>query len=527
MILINSSPRDTMRIFRPFSRVNVPVGVGSLAAVLDRERIKYKIIDEQIEGNTFDLISEYVKGLEKPYIFGFSVLTSTFKRAVMVSRHLKEIYPDSVVIFGGIHPTAVPEEVLMQQHIDIVLRGEAEKILPRVYRCLKDKCDISSIDNISYKLEGRIICNNIMSFVEDLDSLPPFPYHHFSPVDYDLGSVVSSRGCPYKCIFCSNRVSTGRDYRYRSADYIVDEIDLLYHKYGKQHILLLDDNFVVNKKRVYMFLDKLKERKLEGKLNYTFQARGDNVDYEILKDLYSAGFSNISFGLETGSERIMRLIKKDETVQQCFEAVRLAKEIGFHVSGVFIYGFPNETHEERLSCVKMSKKLNIDLIRFNNATPYPGTELYEIAKRENRLNKIGLYENFNSVSAIIENPFKRITFSYVPYGSSEAEIRNDILLSYLLFYLNISKIKMMLFTKSGATKRWFNVGTKTREIYYKIPALVYLGIVLTIKFSCLFFNILIKRNVSVSLIEFISMFRKGWSDSFNLDNNIHSLCVSN
>jgi len=512
MILINSSPKDTMRVFKPFSRFNVPVGIGILASVLEREKIKVKVIDEQVEDNTFELVTEYVRGMSKPYIFGFSVLTASFKRAIVVSKRLKELYPDSIILFGGIHPTAVPEDVLAHKHIDFVFRGEAEIVLPQLYACLKERRDFVHIEGVSYRLGGQIIHNKSAAIVEDLDGLPPFPYHFFSSEKYDLGAIVGSRGCPHQCIFCSNRITTKKKYRYRSAECITEEIELLYYKYNKRHILFLDDNLLVNKERVYFLLDEMRKRKLEDKLNFTFQARGDSVDYDLLKSLYTAGFKNISFGLETASERMMKIIKKGETVKQCKEAVSMAKEIGFHISGVFIYGFPDETHDERMDCIKFSKNFKLDMVRFNNATPYPGTELYEIAKNENRLNIQGLYENFNSVSAMIENPFKKIPFSYVPLGNSEKEIRNDILFSLLAFYCDFDRIRM-LFSKSDATKRWFNPGSGIKEKFRKIPALFYLAMVLLIKFSSLFFDVLLKRNTSISIAEFFSILTGGWKKS--------------
>ena len=301
----------------------------------------------------------------------------------------------------------------------------------------------------------------------------------------------------------------GKRYRYRSADAITDEIDLLFRKYGKRHILILDDNFLVSKKRVYELLDKLEKKGLYRKMNFTFQARGDNVEFKLLQDLYDAGFKNISIGMETASERIMRIINKGETVEQCVEAVRMAKEIGFHISATFMYGLPTETHEDRLNCLKLSKEFKLDLVRFNNATPYPGTVLNKVAMKENRLCVKGLYENFNSVSATIESPFRKLPFSYVPVGSSEEEIRNDILFSLLAFYFDFDRIKM-LFSKSEATKRWFNPGDSGNGLFRKIPALFYLGVILSIKISCLLFDIFLKRNTSISIAEFTSILTGRW-----------------
>jgi radical SAM superfamily enzyme YgiQ (UPF0313 family) len=230
----------------------------------------------------------------------------------------------------------------------------------------------------------------------------------------------------------------------------------------------------------------------------------------LLKDLYSAGFRSVFFGLETASDKIMQTIKKGETVAQCKEAVRMAKEIGFHVSATFIYALPGETHQDRLDCVQLSRELKIDMVRYNNATPYPGTELYEIAKQENRLNIQGVYENFNSVSTFIENPFKRIPFSYVPMGNTENEIRRDLLFSYFSFYLDINRLKN-IFAKPEEGVAWFNAGEKLWEIAKKLPALILLFLMLFFKFGQLFYYSAIKKETSVSLRFFFKIFQGLWS----------------
>lgn len=497
MILINSSPKDTLKIFQPFLPIPAPVGIGCLLAFAQRENIKAKFIDEQIEDNVLDVISEYVKDMQQPYIFGFSVLTAAFKRAVLLSEELKMIYPNSVIVFGGIHPTALPGDVLFYKHIDVVIRGEGENALIELYKCVKENKDFTHLDNLSYKKNGNIVHNRISQNSVNLDDLPDFPYHLFKSNRYDLGFVLSSRGCPYRCIFCSNRVTTGKKYRYASAKRIIRDLDWIYNQYFTQrrkkvNVGFLDDNLLVNKERIYELLDEIKINGFDKKLNFSFQARGDNVNYKLLKDLYDAGFKSVFFGLETASEKIMKFIKKDETVAQCVEAVKMAKSIGFNVSATFIYGLPGETHNDRMNCLKLSKELKLDIVRYNNATPYPGTELYEIAKSENRIKIIGLYENFNSVSAFIENPFNETPFSYVPIGSSEKEIRNDLFYSYFAFYLDFNKIKN-IFMDSGKATGWFNVGETIVSLIRKIPALLLLGVNISLKFYKLFLSIIITK----------------------------------
>jgi anaerobic magnesium-protoporphyrin IX monomethyl ester cyclase len=514
MILINSSPKNALKIFQPFLPIFVPVGIGCLLAKAEREGIKARFIDEQVEDDVLGLVAEYVKEMKRPYIFGFSVLTAALKNAIQVSLDLKRKYPDSFIVFGGIHPTALPDECMQQSHVDFVVRGEGEKTLIELYRCLKQKKDFSHIPNLSYRKNGRVVNNPLSSVIEDIDLYPPFPYHLFQHEKYDLGFVLSSRGCPYQCIFCSNRVTTGKAYRFRSAEAIKNELEMLYSEYQKKYILFLDDNLLVSKKRIYSLLEEIKKSGLDKKMTFNFQARGDNVDYTLLQDLYNCGFRSVFFGLETASERLMKVIKKGETVAQCVEAVKMAKEIGFHVSATFIYGLPGETHQDRLDSVLLSKNLKLDMVRYNNATPYPGTELYEIARKENRLNIQGIYENFNSVSTFIENPFKRIPFSYVPQGNTENEIRRDILFSYFSFYLDIYRLKN-IFAKPEHGVGWFNAGSTTLEIVKKSPGLIILSLMLLFKFFQLFYYCIIKKETAISFKYFFKIFEGFWQKKNN------------
>jgi anaerobic magnesium-protoporphyrin IX monomethyl ester cyclase len=507
VILINSSPKNVLKIFQPFLPIFVPVGIGCLMGTLGQNGIQTKIVDEQVEDHVLDLINSHVKRMNPPYIFGFSVLTAAFKSSIAISKKLKELYSDSIILFGGVHPTAMPGEVLSFDHIDFVLKGEAERSLIEFYKCIKNGRDVRHIKNLCYKENNRIVENERLFLSEDpdLERDPLFPYHLFDPQRYDLGFVISSRGCPYKCIFCSNRITTGRKFRFRKAEVVVEEIDLLYHRYKKRYVLFLDDNFLVDKGRIYRLMEEIRKKGLDNKMTFNFQARGDNVDPELLKEMYKTGFRSIFFGLETASEEIMESIKKGETVVQCMEAVRMAKKIGFHVSATFIYGLPGETHRDRMDCVRLSKELKLDMVRYNNSTPYPGTELYEIAKKEKRLHVQGLYENFVSVSTFIENPLRKIPFSYVPEHNTEEEIRRDILFSYFSFYLDIEKLKR-IFTQPERGVGWFNTGEKLKEIVYKTPPLIFLSFMLCIKFLQLFYYSVVKKETAISLVFFLRIF---------------------
>ncbi len=490
MILINSSSRKGVGIFQPFLPAYVPTGVGWLLGVAKRDGINFRYVDEQIEPNILPAILRHVHTMQKPYIFGFSVVTDAFNRAIIVSRKLKDLFPDSIICFGGIHPTAMPDEALDFDHVDYVIKGEAEHIIVDFVKCLKEKRSVEHLDGLSYRKQGRIV-HNEQKYILDLDCLPLFPYQEFDFAKYDLGFIISSRGCPYQCIYCSNRVATGKTYRFRKNDHIMEEIKLLYHHFGKRHIYFFDDNFLVEKQRVLELLEEIKRVGLDKKIEFSFQARGDNVGKDILTKLYSAGFKYINIGIESGSERMLKVIKKGETLSKMFNSVRLAKKIGFHVTSTFIFGFPKETHEDRKACFKLSKDLNLDMVKYNNAIPYPGTEFFAIAKKEKRLNKMGLYENFNAVATFSENPFKKTPFPYIPEYSTEEEIRADILWGYVIFYCNFGKLRK-IFLKPKEGQGWFSAGDNICQLLLKLPSVAWLLMMILIKYCKLFIYIIFK-----------------------------------
>ncbi|MEW6386718.1 MAG: radical SAM protein [Thermodesulfobacteriota bacterium] len=500
MLLINSSPQNALKIFQPFLPIFVPIGLGYLVAACREQGVPVNFLDEQVEDRILEKVVQSARNMSPPYIFGFSVLTAALKRALDLARDIKARYPDSVVVFGGIHPTARPDEVLAYDQVDLVLGGEAEQTLVELYHRVKGGQDYTHIPGLSYKKNGRIKHNPWAGKFIDLDRLPPFPYELFNRKPYNLGFVISSRGCPYNCIFCSNRIVTGKKYRYLSAENIADTLEMLYHRYQQTFVLFLDDNFLVNKERIYRLLEEIRRRGLHQKMTFSFQGRGDNADYRLLKEMYACGFKSVFFGMETASERLMQIIKKGETVEQCIRAVKMAKDLNFHVSATFIFGLPTENHADRLDAIRLARDLRLDQVRFNNATPYPGTELYHLALDEQRLKVQGLYENFISVSTFIENPFQKTPFSYVPSGNTEKDIRADILFGYLYFYLDLKKLKA-IFLKPKQGVGWFSSGEKLVEFLKKIPALAFLNAMLAVKFGQLLLDILGKKTAPLPLKE--------------------------
>jgi anaerobic magnesium-protoporphyrin IX monomethyl ester cyclase len=270
--------------------------------------------------------------------------------------------------------------------------------------------------------------------IEDLDSLPPFPFHlfHEQRDKYNF-SLISSRGCPFRCIFCSARSISGYKYRYRDPKKVIDEIDLLANKYGIRNITFHDDNFTFNKKRVEELCNLIIKKGLHRGIRFYCLTRSDSVNRGILEKMREAGFYGIYFGIETASNRLMKHIRKGETVEDNISAVKLAKEIGFRVRGAFILGFPTETRRETKQTIKLARNLPLDFVSFSLATPFPGTELYDIARAEG-------YYNFDfSKFNVLEGLSGKIP-SYTPKGRTPEELMRLQKLAYFGFYFKPGRI---------------------------------------------------------------------------------------
>lgn len=477
MILINAqnSKAEKLGVFARYVPLSVPIGVGTLAAYLIEKGHNVKIWDDATKMLTIEDIKELAKGCEKPYIFGISCLTASIFRGYTIAKQIREIFPDAKIIFGGIHPTVLPEDALNTSLVDFVIRKEGEIPLERLYRALKSGQNYEDINNLSFKKNGKIIHNPPVPG-PNMDSLPSFPYHLFEKhIDrYHLGFVVGSRGCPYNCIFCSQRSITNSRFTYRSSDKIVDDIELLVNKYNQRLITFSDDNMLTKKSRIRELCDLIQERGLHKKTAFECQVRGDDINEDMLKRLKAANFISLDFGLETASERLMLVINKKETVETNIKALKLAKRYGFQLSGTFILGLPTETKEERLQSYKLARKY-LDYVRFNNATPYPGTKLYEIAKEEGRLNAGKDWENLNACGTLVEGAFSNKRLAYVPIGTSEIELKKDIL-KYNLFFSFRWKVVRDLLNRKKGTSGWFKMPARWYLDYREWFHLMWLGL---------------------------------------------------
>ncbi len=440
MLLINPASEKFGGFLSRYVPVGIPTSLGYVAAYLEKHNIRCNVLDEEIIDITPSILRDKIEGLEKPYIFGISCLTAHVGRGYQIAKMIKSEFPDSTVVFGGLHPSSLPEEALATGYCDYVVRGEGEEITLKLCQALRGKGDATQLLGLSFIKEGMIINNPEAPLIPDINTIPPYPYHLFNHPKYDMGFLTSSRGCPYRCSYCSQRLLTGTTYRYKSADYIVKELDTVVNKFGQKAVVFYDDNFCLKSRRVHELCDKIIERGLHKKVKLSVQTRADNVvingGEDLVRHMAEAGFTHMGFGLETGVQRLADLSRKDETVQIHFDALDLCNKYGMDVSFFMIFGFPTETAADRLETFKLVRNSTAVATKYNNMIPYPGTPIYNELKNSGRVVVTENWGNFNSVLAMTTSIFDKTPLPYVPETCSEWELKRDIIFYNLKSFVN-------------------------------------------------------------------------------------------
>ena len=471
MLFINPATEKFGGFLSRYVPVGIPVAIGYLAAYLERHGIRCKALDEEIFTITPSLLRETVQGLEKPYIFGVSCLTAHVGRGMQIARMIKTEFPDSIVVFGGLHPSTLPEESLGTHDVDYVVRGEGEEVMLQLYRAIRGQGDPTKILGVSYVRDGVLYNNPEAPLIPDINDIPFFPYHLFEHPKYDRGFITTSRGCPYRCSYCSQRLLTGTTYRYRSAEKIVEELDVLVNKYGQKAIVFYDDNFCLKARRVHELCDLIVANRMHEKVKLSVQTRADNVLYhggeDLVRHMAESGFTHMGFGMETGVQRLANLIRKDETVDCHLETARLCQKHGMDVSFFMIYGLPTETAADREESYKVVMSANLQATKYNNLIPYPGTPLWSELKESGRVVVTENWRNFNSVLAMTTSIFDKTPLPYVPETASEWQLKRDIIKYNLKSYVNVKSIAAIFGHTKGIgwfmlPERWY---AKPREVY--------------------------------------------------------------
>ena len=366
-----------------------------------------KILDLVVYPYSRQMLESLLKDFAPQWV-GITAVTMTFDNAIKVLRDVKRIDPQILTVMGGPHVTFCSQDTLADYpELDVIVLGEGEKTVVELAQAADRKHRWSDIKGIAFRKGAEIVHTSARDFVQNLDTLAAPARHLMALGRYRaLGmpvSLITSRGCPFKCIFCVGRKMVGAKVRYRSPRRIVDEMQYL-NGLNFHQINIADDLFTANQTHCMAVCDEILKRKV--KIKWTSFARVDTVTDEILARMKAAGCTGISFGIETANEKILKTIKKGITPRQVIDAVKMCNRAGVTPYGSFILGLPGETPQtidETLQFGKQLKKLGLSY-GFHLLAPFPGTEVREHGQKYDINILTNDWSEYHANKAIVETP---------------------------------------------------------------------------------------------------------------------------
>ena len=399
------SQKKILLVNPPFYRLmnshfnGLSLGLSYIAAVLSKNGYEVRIYNADYESSEnygdqrviFESYDNYKKILfdfghplwleiretierYSPDIIGITMLTGTYKSVENTGRIAKNLNEDVVVVVGGTHPTVLPEETIKNEYFDYVVRGEGEY----TFLDLVNGERIEDIPGLTYvNKRGKIVNNPNREFMSVLDSVP-FPSRdiYLNDTSYmDYGYIMTGRGCPFECTFCASKKVWGQHVRFRSPENVFEEIKHVNDKYGTTFFYFVDDTFSLNKKRAKKICELIVESNLD--LDWICDTRVDTIDEDLLQLMKESGCVRVKMGVESGSERILRKVKKKITKKKVRDSVSIIKKVGIDLTIYLMIGFPSETEEEMQETLDFARELDPTYYSLSILAPYPGTEIYD------------------------------------------------------------------------------------------------------------------------------------------------------
>ena len=411
------------------------LGLGYLAQG-SRKNHEVRIFDCIKERADIGRLGEYMKKYS-PDVVGLQCYTFDLKFVKGALGAAKNIKKGVITAVGGPHPSAMPLETMqyLGEDADFLFKGEAEAAFPKLLDILgKAKSDFSSVPGLVWREAGQVK-SNPASHIEDLDAVGLPAWDLIRPEDYPeaqhgaffrkfpIAPIMITRGCPYPCTFCAGSVVSGKKIRKRGMGSVLGEISMLYKDRGIREFHVIDDNFTMDSSYAKEFLKKLKGLGLDISWAVPNGVRMETLDPEMLKLMKDTGLYLISLGIESGSDEILRLMKKGNTVSKIRECVRMINASGIDVAGFFILGYPGETEESIRKTIRFSLELGLVRANFFTYLPFPGSESYNELASAGELGKVD-WDNFYFMNA-----------AYVPAGLTRRKLKNLQRLAFASFYL--------------------------------------------------------------------------------------------
>jgi anaerobic magnesium-protoporphyrin IX monomethyl ester cyclase len=459
VLLIN--PPERTELTRILGVHIPPLSLMYMAAYLEKYGIPVGILDANLLGYGPQKIAMEAKR-SGSNIIGLTATTPTINIALATMSAIRAVNPDVVGLIGGVHSTFLPQQVLTQcPALDIVVRGEGEETLLEIAKSLNEFSWeglggrsqgssrqhlfselVSKISGIAYRdpNDFTVRLTPPRPVIKDLDTLP-FPARHLVTFDKytiqgsktSIGSIITSRGCPFACSYCASSRVLGLGFRCRSSTNVADEVTLLHEKYGHSDVEFIDDIFTLDRKRARDFASEMRKRRLDVK--WGASSRVDTIDRALMEDMKKGGLSTLYFGVESGSQRVLNLMNKRITLDKARAAFKTAKGCMINTVGSFMLGYPGETLDEIKQTMKFAIELDPDYAQFTILTPYPGTPIYDKLKASGLL----LTEDWDRYTVL------QPVIKYDIFGYTAPLLKRMLARAYTMFYLRPSYIARHLY----------------------------------------------------------------------------------
>ncbi len=456
-ILFVEPPKDLWFVMGEY--LPPPLGILELAAYLEKHNsnIDVHVLDCQAEGIYWKGLEKKIESFQPDIVAPSALATCNVYTVVRTLETAKRVNPNITTIVGGQHFTALAHESLeAYPEIDIVVRGEGEQTLSETVKALETGKPLSNVDGISFKHEGKIVHTPDRPLIENLDDLP-FPGYHFvedhvrkyhfkmmvgANTGYAL--VEASRGCPHRCVFCSQWKFWGGKWRVKTAKRIVDEIEYCYNEFGNRFMWLTDDNLGLGEK-TDKICDEIISRGISDDIMWFIQARCDDIcaNRGILPKLRKSGFLWILTGLESHSQEILNGFRKELSPSYAKQAVDLLKKNDIFSQATMIIGDRKDSHESIRKLREFTNEVDPDLAIFMILTPFPGTDLHETARTNGWIEDTN-WADYDMVHAIMPTE-----------SLSRLEIQEELYECYRNFYGSINRRLKSLFSPNSLKRRTY------------------------------------------------------------------------
>jgi anaerobic magnesium-protoporphyrin IX monomethyl ester cyclase len=411
-----------------------PLGLGYVASYLEKHGFEVRIIDAFVEGwdvedvvrtdrlrvgLPFDEIERRVRAYQPDLVGVSSMFTVQSRNAHAIYELVKRVDPEIVTVAGGNHATATAAESLNDHNLDFVILGEGEVALVDLIRVLDAGGPLAGTKALAYRDGDRAVVSPDRNFIDDLDELP-FPARHLLPMEKYIKAglshggylrrgrytpVLTSRGCPAKCTFCSISIVSGRKYRFRSPQNVVEELQQVIRDYGIEEVLFEDDNLTLNIPRAEKLFDAMIEADLGLIWNTPNGVAAFALTPTLIEKMKRAGCYRINLAIESGNEDVLRnIIKKPLKLERVAPLVQHVRKVGIEVGAFLVVGMPGETLAQVRDSFRFVKNLKIFTPHVSIATPYPGTEMYELCVEKGYLVPGFSYDNLSIQYANIRTP---------------------------------------------------------------------------------------------------------------------------